>query len=362
MNKKHLIILTGGIVGILGVLLVAAGNPANMGYCIACFLRDITGALGLHRTETVQYLRPEIMGLVLGAFIAALASGEFRAVGGSNTLTRFTLGFFGMLGMLVFLGCPLRVIFRLSAGDLNALVGLLGLIAGVFLGTQFLSRGYSLGRTIPQSQTNGYIFPLFMLVLLALLLAKPAFIFFSTKGPGSQRATLGLALAAGLVVGILAQRSRLCMIGGIRDFIFFRDTYLLSGFLAMLAAATLGNLVMGKFNPGFANQPIAHSETLWNFLSLTLAGLAFVLLGGCPLRQLISAAEGNGDSAITVLGIIAGAAFSHNFSLAASPAGVPMGGKVAVILGLLVVALIGTLHTAQTKNRGGALNGIFSGR
>lgn len=48
MNKKHLIIFTGGIVGILGVLLVAAGNPANMGYCIParekitslCFIKN----------------------------------------------------------------------------------------------------------------------------------------------------------------------------------------------------------------------------------------------------------------------------------------------------------------------------------
>ena len=51
------------------MLLTAFGNPANMGFCIACFLRDITGALGMHGADKVQYVRPEIVGLVLGAFI-----------------------------------------------------------------------------------------------------------------------------------------------------------------------------------------------------------------------------------------------------------------------------------------------------
>ena len=50
-----------------------------------------------------------------------------------------------------------------------------------------------------------------------------------------------------------------------------------------------------------------------------MVGWGSVLLGGCPLRQLILAGEGNADSAITVLGMIAGAATSHNFGLAGSP-------------------------------------------
>jgi len=60
------------------------GNPANMGICVACFIRDIAGALGLHRAGVVQYIRPEIIGFVLGAFITAFAFREFRARGGSS--------------------------------------------------------------------------------------------------------------------------------------------------------------------------------------------------------------------------------------------------------------------------------------
>ena len=68
-NESMMIILSGGIIGIIASCLVYFGNPMNMGFCIACFLRDTAGGLGLHSTATVQYIRPEIIGLILGSFI-----------------------------------------------------------------------------------------------------------------------------------------------------------------------------------------------------------------------------------------------------------------------------------------------------
>jgi hypothetical protein len=109
-------ILTGCIAGVLAALLVAWGNPGNMGICVACFTRDIAGGLGLHRAAVVQYLRPEIAGLILGAFGSALLFREFRPRSGSSPLVRFFLGFFAMVGALVFLGCPWRAYLRLAGG------------------------------------------------------------------------------------------------------------------------------------------------------------------------------------------------------------------------------------------------------
>ena len=100
--KKAPILIAGGVIGILAALLVKFGNPGNMGICVACFYRDIAGALGLHRAEVVQYIRPEIIGFILGAFILAFANKEFKARGGSSPLIRFVLGFFVMIGSLVF--------------------------------------------------------------------------------------------------------------------------------------------------------------------------------------------------------------------------------------------------------------------
>lgn len=340
--KKHALVILGGLtLGGVAVFLVLMGNPGNYGVCIACMLRDITGALGLHNVAVVQYIRPEIIGIGLGATTAALATKEFRATGGSSPLLRFSLGFVGMIGMLVFLGCPVRTVLRLASGDLNAGIGLIGLIVGIIIGTMFLIRGFSLGRANKMSPPNGYIFPTFVIGLLIAAIMMPSFIFASKTGPGSMHAPLFISLVAGLIVGIFAQRSRICMAGGIRDIIFFKDFHLMYGFIAVFIAALVGNLLAGSFKLGFAGQPLAHTDGLWNFLGMLLAGLTAVLLGGCPLRQLVAASEGNTDAVITVLGLIAGAAFAHNFGLAASPKGVPAAGQLAVILGLLFTIGLG---------------------
>jgi hypothetical protein len=73
------IVATGVLIGGIAVLLQCFGNPPNMGLCMACVTRDSSGALGLHRAELVQYLRPEILGIILGAMLMALGAREFKA-------------------------------------------------------------------------------------------------------------------------------------------------------------------------------------------------------------------------------------------------------------------------------------------
>lgn len=344
MKNRIGIVVTGAIIGIMAVALVMFGNPANMGICVACFIRDISGGLGLHRAEIVQYIRPEVSGMILGALILAIVKKEFRPKGGSSPFTRFVLGFFVMIGALMFLGCPLRMILRLGGGDLNALVGLVGFSAGIVVGIFSLNKGFSLGRTYRTGKVEGAGISVVAVALLIILVAAPTFIFFSKEGPGSAHAPIAMSLIAGLILGGLAQRTRLCMVGGIRDLIMFKDSYLISGYVAMLIIVILGNLIVGKFNLGFSNQPIAHNDALWNFLGMALVGWGSVLLGGCPLRQLILSGEGNSDSAVTVLGLFVGAAFAHNFKLAASPKGPTPNGMVAVIIGFILLGVITYLN------------------
>lgn len=352
-KEKTGILIAGLGIGIISALLVLFGNPANMGYCIACFLRDISGAVGLHRAAAVQYIRPEIIGLVLGSLIVALGKKEFSPRGGSSPMTRFILGFFVMIGCLMFLGCPFRMILRLAGGDGNALFGLLGFAAGILCGVFFLNRGYSLKRTYKLACGEGFVLPGIMAALLVLNVLAPPFIYFTEAGggPGALHASLLISLAAGLIVGALAQRTRLCMVGGIRDLVLFRETKLLFGFIAILVAALICNLFMGKFNPGFVGQPVAHTDGLWNALGMLLCGFGCVLLGGCPLRQLVLAGEGNTDSGITVIGLMVGAAFAHNFGLASSGEGPTANGKIAVIVGIIVVAVIAGVNTFGKKEK-----------
>lgn len=348
-SRKWFIVCTGLIIGAIAAILVKLGNPMNMGFCIACFERDIAGALGLHRAGVVQYIRPEIIGIVLGALFTSMFAGEFKARGGSSTLVRFAMGMFMMIGALVFLGCPLRDILRMAGGDYNAVVGLLGFIAGVGAGVFFLRKGFNLGKAeYSHSNAGGYIIPIIVAVLLYLLLKATVFnvdaggpIFFSTEGPGSMAAPIAISLIAGLIVGFLAQRTRLCLSGGIRDFILIRENYLLLGFIGIFVGALVLNLIFGFFKPGFAEQPIAHTMHIWNFLGLFLVGLTATLLGGCPLRQLVLSSEGDLDAGAVVLGMIIGAAVAHNFMFAASGAGVGIYGQIACVAGILFMGWIG---------------------
>ncbi len=353
------VVLTGVVVGIAALILTAAGNPKNMGFCIACFERDIAGALGFHSAAKVQYIRPEIIGIVLGAMLASLGFREFRAKAGSSPACRFVLGLFVMIGALAFLGCPLRMVSRLGGGDLTAVAGLLGFLAGVCAGTGFLRGGFSLGRAYPVPKGEGFVLPGVMAALLALLLFAPGLLHFSEEGPGSMRAFWLVSLAGGLAVGALAQRSRLCMAGGLRDVFLLKDFTLLSGFLAIWITVTVGNLLMGNYNLSAASQPVAHSQYLWSFLGMVLCGWGSVLLGGCPLRQLILAGEGNGDSAVTVLGMIMGAAVAHNFGLAGNAdsvadgvykvGGIGTAGMAAVTLGFAVLLVISATHLPKKE-------------
>ena len=356
-NDKLMIIIAGLIIGVIAAGLAFLGNPKNMGFCIACFLRDTAGGLGLHRAAPVQYIRPEIIGIVIGAFCAAFAKKEFSSKGGSAPMTRFVLGFFAMVGCLMFLGCPFRMILRLAGGDWNAIFGLVGFAIGILCGIFFLKNGYSLKRTYSLTRAEGYILPIMEVVIFVLLLVKPAFIFFSEEGagPGAMHAAIGASLAAGLVVGVLAQRTRLCMVGGMRDMILFRESRLLLGFLAILVAAFVTNLVLGGFHAGFTEQPVAHTDGLWNCLGMLLVGFACVLLGGCPLRQLVMSGEGNADSAVTVLGLMVGAAFCHNFGLASSGEGPTANGRIAVIFGIIVCLIIACVNIANNKKKAGEM-------
>ena len=151
------------------------------------------------------------------------------------------------------------------------------------------------------------------------------------------------------------------MAGGIRDGILFQDFKLLYGFIAIFAVTLAGNLILGSFKLGFHSQPVSHSAHLWNFLGMVIVGWGSVLLGGCPLRQLILAGSGNGDSAVTVFGMMAGAAIAHNFGLAGSAdsvneagqyvvGGIQTNGQMAVLIALAALLVISLVHLPKKEH------------
>ena len=321
-------------VGVLAAVLVMLGNPGNMGICGACFVRDAAGALRLQTTGPAVF-RPELTGVALGAFAFGLATRRPPRAGGYAG-ARFALCLFMALGALVFLGCPFRMLQRLGGGDPTAWLALPGLVLGVGLGMVFERRGPPVGRTAPAPWIVGLVGPLAAIGILVLfvsgVLAGPA--------PGDDTgpahapwlASLGLALLAGVALSATG----FCAISASRQVVRGPRPMLLGAFV-LVASYAVVVAVTGV--PRFGSSPAAHGDWLWNTLGLGLAGLTGVLAGGCPVRQLVMAGEGNADAFVGVAGLTAGGALAHTLGIvsigasAEAPGGATSAGQVAVLVG-----------------------------
>jgi YedE family putative selenium metabolism protein len=349
LTKERVVLVVSGIVAAaVAIMLASNGNPGNMAICIACFIRDSAGAMKLQTNETVQYLRPEIIGIIVGACVMAFIGKEFKATAGSSPFTRFALGFIVMIGCLIFLGCPLRMVLRMAAGDLNAWVALIGFAAGILTGVFFLKKGFSLGRAETVKKGEGLILPIVVVALFILSVTTTVFAV-SQSGPGSMHAPVVLSLIGGIAFGMLAQRSRLCFAGGLRDLALVRDGWGLVVIGILFAGVLIFNVVNGSFHVSFADQPIAHTEALWNILGMYVVGFGVTLLGGCPLRQLVLAGSGSGDSAVTFVGLLVGAAFAHNFGLASSANGTTEAGQIATIVCIVLLFIIAAVNLRRSR-------------
>ena len=133
-------------------------------------------------------------------------------------------------------------------------------------------------------------------------------------------------LILGLVIGWLGQRSGFCSIGGIRDYLLFRQTRLLKGYVALIISAFVFFLIFSLLVPaaipsfpwciqdgqlltaiGGAPAVSAAGVIILMIIGGIFIGLIGTLLGGCPLRQLVMTSEGSIKSLVFVVGMLVGA-------------------------------------------------------
>lgn len=120
-------------------------------------------------------------------------------------------------------------------------------------------------------------------------------------------------LVIGVIIGYLGQRSRMCFVGGIRDFVLVRDTYLLRGLIAFGLTAWLAFPLVGLFN---GSRPVSFASTDVITILLTViggfgVGYFSTLANGCPFRQHVLAAQGVRSSIAYLAGFLAGAVIFH---------------------------------------------------
>jgi len=108
------------------------------------------------------------------------------------------------------------------------------------------------------------------------------------------------SLGVGLIVGYLAQRSRMCTIGGLRDYVLVRDTALLKGVGAMLVGSWVvfgalhlidgSRVAHGVLAAG--TTPSGIRAVIAVLVGGILLGLIATFSGACPLRQHVLAGQG----------------------------------------------------------------------
>src|SRR6185369_8371253 len=139
----------------------------------------------------------ELIGFLLGSVASATIGREFKSRGGSAPLLRLVSGIFLIIGCAVFIGCPIKLLLRLAAGDLTAVAGVAGLVSGVWIGVKMAVNGVELGPQQSERSGSGLMMPFMFLLLLAFFIARPDFINFSTKGSAAESAPWLIALGAG---------------------------------------------------------------------------------------------------------------------------------------------------------------------
>ena len=109
------------------------------------------------------------------------------------------------------------------------------------------------------------------------------------------------SLGLGLIVGYLGQRSRMCSIGGLRDFVLVRDTGLLKGAGALLVATWVAfgavRLISGSGSAGHGliaagTTPSGLTAVAAIAVGAIVLGFVATLSGACPLRQHVLAGQG----------------------------------------------------------------------
>jgi hypothetical protein len=145
-NPLYVGLAIGILAALVQVLLISAGGPEAYGFCVACHTRDVVNdavnsvagtqlALAAISQNAILPVMT-VIGVLIGAFFSARYYEEFRTKTGSIASYFWYLlgGVFFMIFALFMGGCPYRIGLRIGYGDVVALIGVIAIITGVFMG------------------------------------------------------------------------------------------------------------------------------------------------------------------------------------------------------------------------------------
>jgi hypothetical protein len=144
--------LQAGVVMALGA--VAAGvffevrPPEAYGVCMVCHSHDLVNSIANGVTGSDLLVAPvslvfpllTVVGVLIGGWLAAVVSGEFRWRRPTKPVKNFLHGAVVMNFGLLAAGCSTRLLLRTSAGDLSGAAGFVMMAIGVVLATWWMRK------------------------------------------------------------------------------------------------------------------------------------------------------------------------------------------------------------------------------
>lgn len=313
--------LGGLLVGLLNVFMFAYYRPwgtfdgmRNWGDWLFKSLglsqRDIFSPL-LNSTSVIN------IGIVLGSATSAMLAKQFAIrVGPARELLKGLVGgiFMGIGANLAF-SCNIGgFVSALSALSLSGLGMMLGLMMGAYIGLRYIL--WEVARAPLESDPAAErrrsrkrpaawrrnVQPYVGLALLILLVTVS--IFYDRLGYAER----GGLFLLGIALGLVNQRSRLCLVRAFREPFFTGDGEMTRAAILALAVSLWGFVILKWTGLRPADEFVFPSFFLGSFMGGVVFGIGMVLAGGCGAGSLWRAGEGNVQLWMALLG----------FSLAAS--------------------------------------------
>ncbi|MEA2031878.1 MAG: YeeE/YedE thiosulfate transporter family protein [candidate division Zixibacteria bacterium] len=329
---KHWPVWVGGILlGVLNVFLFMIKSPWGGSGGYNNWGENIYQALGFFGIENVTPTSASLYGMlniliILGAFVGALLAKEFalRIPPIGELIKGFIGGGLMAIGAKLGLGCTIGGFFSgvpaLSGG---AILLTVGLFLGTLVALKYLMwemehlPGISSGKTktlLAASRGQGawQKWLGFIVVIIAIIIAYSYF---------GNNDIMGWFVIIGLMLGLICQRSRFCIVASFRDPFMTGKSSSTIGIIAGLLIGLIGFTIIKQFGIGAGDIALRSRELTWVFPNFWLRapiggfifGLGMTIAGGCAVGTLWRFGEGQVKLWAAALGFLLLSPIAKNF-------------------------------------------------
>ncbi len=330
---KHWPVWVGGLIlGSLNVFLFMIKSPWGGSGGYNNWGENFYHAIGFLGLENVTSTTSSLYGMlniviILGAFAGALLSKEFalRIPPVGELIKGFIGGGLMAIGATMGIGCTIGGFFSgipsLSGG---AIFLTIGLFLGTLVGLKYLFwemekfPGFSMGKSrtwlAASEKTGGWQKWLGWIVIIVVFIIANTYF-------GNGNSVMSWFIIIGLMMGLISQRSRFCIVASFRDPFMTGKSSSTVGVIVGLLIGLIGFTAIKIFGIGAGDATIRAREMTWVFPHFWLRapiggfifGVGMTIAGGCAVGALWRFGEGQVKLWAAVLGFLLISPISKKF-------------------------------------------------